>query len=53
MTSATDPSTALTPFTSLGVELGLWHGVYQNGQLPWLGWWDLQGNLLLTGEERA
>ncbi|MEH2446165.1 MAG: Uma2 family endonuclease [Nostoc sp.] len=37
----------------LGVELGLWLGVYQNVELPWLRWWDLQGNLLLNGEERA
>lgn len=22
-------------------------------ELPWLRWWDSQGNLLLTGEERA
>ena len=22
-------------------------------ELPWLRWWDDQGNLLLTGEERA
>ena len=37
----------------LGVELGIWQGRYQNAELPWLRWWDLQGNLLLTGEERA
>ncbi|MBH8553683.1 Uma2 family endonuclease [Nostocaceae cyanobacterium CENA357] len=37
----------------LGVELGIWQGEYQNMELPWLRWWDLQGNLLLTGEERA
>ncbi|MEH2145560.1 Uma2 family endonuclease [Nostoc sp.] len=41
------------PITRLGVELGLWQEEYQNAQLPWLRWWDLQGNLLLTGEERA
>ncbi|MEH2274957.1 MAG: Uma2 family endonuclease [Nostoc sp.] len=41
------------PITRLGVELGIWQGEYQNAQLPWLRWWDLQGNLLLTGEERA
>ncbi|MBW4560645.1 MAG: Uma2 family endonuclease [Mojavia pulchra JT2-VF2] len=41
---------AITP---LGVELGIWQGQYQNAELPWLRWWDLQGNLLLTGEERA
>ncbi|MEI3651132.1 MAG: Uma2 family endonuclease [Dolichospermum lemmermannii FEM_B0920] len=39
--------------TPMGVELGLWQDEYQNAELPWLRWWDLQGNLLLTGEERA
>lgn len=37
----------------LGIELGIWQGQYQNVTLPWLRWWDSQGNLLLTGEERA
>jgi len=37
----------------MGIELGLWQGEYQNMELPWLRWWDLQGNLLLIGEERA
>jgi hypothetical protein len=41
------------PIKHTGVELGLWTGEYQNMELPWLRWWDLQGNLLLTGEERA
>ncbi len=41
------------PIHPLGVELGIWHGVYQNMELPWLRWWDFQGNLLLTGDERA
>ncbi|MEH1938223.1 MAG: Uma2 family endonuclease [Nostoc sp.] len=41
------------PIVSLGVELGIWLGVYQNVELPWLRWWDLQGNLLLSGDERA
>ena len=35
------------------VELGIWQGQYYNMELPWLRWWDLQGNLLLTGDERA
>lgn len=37
----------------MGVELGIWQGWYPNAELPWLRWWDAQGNLLLTGEERA
>ncbi|BAZ28238.1 hypothetical protein NIES4074_06690 [Cylindrospermum sp. NIES-4074] len=41
------------PIAPLGVELGIWQGLYQNAELPWLRWWDAKGNLLLTGEERA
>jgi Uncharacterized protein conserved in cyanobacteria len=41
------------PIPQLGVELGIWQGMYQNVELPWLRWWDSQGNLLLTGSERA
>jgi Uma2 family endonuclease len=41
------------PIAPLGVELGIWEGLYQNAELPWLRWWDAQGNLLLTGYERA
>lgn len=37
----------------LGVELGIWQGLYINQTLPWLRWWDSAGNLLLTGDERA
>lgn len=37
----------------LKVELGLWHGTYQNQTLLWLRWWDTSGNMLLTGSERA
>jgi len=39
--------------SALGVELGIWEGEYFNLSLPWLRWWDQQGNLLLTGDERA
>jgi Uma2 family endonuclease len=35
------------------VEIGIWQGIYQNMNLPWLRWWDLEGNLLLTGSDRA
>lgn len=35
------------------IELGIWQGQYENIQLPWLRWWDSQGNLLLTGDERS
>jgi len=41
------------PIAPLGVELGIWQGVYQNVELPWLRWWDSEGNLLLSGSERA
>jgi hypothetical protein len=41
------------PIAPMGVELGIWQGFYLNAELPWLRWWDAQGNLLLTGEERA
>ncbi|MBE9165465.1 MULTISPECIES: Uma2 family endonuclease [Microcoleaceae] len=37
----------------LGVELGIWQGEYDEMNLPWLRWWDSEGNLLLIGEERA
>jgi len=41
------------PIAPLGVELGIWQGRYQNVELPWLRWWDAEGQLLLTGDERA
>jgi len=41
------------PIPQMGVELGIWQGLYQTMKLPWLRWWDLEGNLLLTGDERA
>ncbi|PZV15282.1 MAG: transcriptional regulator [Pseudanabaena sp.] len=41
------------PIEELGVELGIWQGVYQNSELPWLRWWDANGNLLLTGWENS
>jgi Uma2 family endonuclease len=41
------------PIPQMGVEIGIWQGRYQQADLPWLRWWDNQGNLLLTGQERA
>jgi Uma2 family endonuclease len=41
------------PILPLEVELGLWQGTYQNQPQLWLRWWDLEGNLLLIGNERA
>ncbi len=41
------------PISPLNVELGIWQGQYQNMELPWLRWWDHEGNLLLSGAERA
>lgn len=41
------------PLEAMGVELGIWQGRYQNLELPWLRWWDNQGNLLLTGWEQT
>jgi Uma2 family endonuclease len=37
----------------LDVELGIWHGRFHNMEASWLRWWDRDGNLLLTGGERA
>jgi Uma2 family endonuclease len=42
------------PITPIQVELGLWRGIYLNQpEQLWLRWWDLEGNLLLTGQEEA
>jgi hypothetical protein len=41
------------PIQSMGIELGIWHDRYQNLELPWLRWWDNQGNLLLRGWENT
>ncbi|MGB0562294.1 MAG: Uma2 family endonuclease [Spirulinaceae cyanobacterium] len=41
------------PIKELGVELGIWQGRYQNLELPWLRWWDTEGNVLPSGPEQA
>lgn len=35
------------------MELGIWQGIYQGVELPWMRWWDAEGNLLLAADERA
>jgi Uma2 family endonuclease len=37
----------------VGLGLTLWEGVYEGEQGPWIRWLDSQGNLILTGAERA
>jgi hypothetical protein len=39
------------PIAPMEVEIGIWQGSYENMELPWLRWWDREGNLLLTGDE--
>ena len=41
------------PVAIMGIELGIWHGEYLNDTANWLRIWDSDGNLLLSGEERA
>ncbi len=43
------------PIPPMGVALGVWLGSYNSTDQmqPWLRWWDLQGNLRLTGREQA
>lgn len=42
------------PILPMQVELGLWQGTVLNQpEQLWLRWWDLEGNLLLTGHEQA
>jgi adenylosuccinate lyase len=40
------------PITPLEVELGILWGIEEH-PIAWLRWWDADGNLLLTGDERA
>jgi Uma2 family endonuclease len=40
------------PIAPMSVELGIQFGTEET-PIPWLRWWDADGNLLLTGDERA
>jgi hypothetical protein len=37
----------------VGLGLKLWDGVFEDREDTWLRWCDEQGNIILTGEERA
>lgn len=37
----------------VGLGLRVWHGVYQGIEDDWLRWYDREGNIILTGAERA
>ncbi len=41
------------PVAPLNIELGIWKGTYRNMQAVWLRWWEAQGQLLPTSDERA
>src|SRR5262249_5871523 len=41
------------PIEEIGLELGLWRGSFLGVEVPWMRWWDAQGRLLPTGDERA
>ena len=42
------------PYLSrVGLGLKLWDGVFEDREDTWLRWCDEQGNVILTGEERA
>ena len=41
------------PSDALGLELGVWQGVYQDSEAPWLRWHTAGGELVPTPEERA
>lgn len=44
---------ASTTFPTVGLGLTVWNGVYEGMREDWLRWTDLDGNLILTGSERA
>ncbi len=40
------------PIEPLGLELGVWHGLFGNEIAPWLRWYDSDGKMRLLAEER-
>lgn len=40
-------------FEDIGLGAQVWQGKYEEKEAPWLRWTDREGNLLLTGVERA
>jgi Uma2 family endonuclease len=40
------------PIETLGVELGIWQGWFEDMELPWLRWWDAEGRLVANLQER-
>jgi len=38
---------------AIGLGLTLWEGIFEGKAYTWLRWCDREGNLLLTGDERA
>ncbi|MEM1032642.1 MAG: Uma2 family endonuclease, partial [Myxococcota bacterium] len=43
----------LVEIESLGLKLGPWEGTFEQQTGTWLRFWDLDGELLLTGDEKA
>ena len=43
----------INQFTDIGLGLTLWNGEYEGMRTQWLRWRDEQGDLILTGAERA
>jgi Uma2 family endonuclease len=41
------------PWPAVGLGLRLWEGRFERAQNTWLRWCDADGEILLTGEERA
>jgi Uma2 family endonuclease len=44
---------AQTQLPGIGLGLQLWQGEFERKQTAWLRWCDEQGNIILTGKERA